>query len=308
MTFARSLLLVGSLGFAASSAGCVEMYTASGTCTYCEGEEKRSESVFTPAGTNYCSHGQANVALQEVCRQKNEYGTIYNSPINYQAFDTFDFGQCNGTQRAPISLTPDAARLLNGLLGFSHKPPAAPQSVVVYEGEVCEIPPAITFQITARNQRQEPEYPCRDVRIVRVGYSKWNSVTKTTEDVTLEANVLFGSSHTFTCTDAYARSAAGVPDPQGVADFVYVLFQGFSEQAGSKCTPIPLNQGGMSKSLNGLIKNGGTVDISLLGPGAGNTFSFTITNPDPSVAAQGMTSKHGTPVLTPIPDPKFAAR
>lgn len=308
MTIARSLLLVGSLGLIASCTGCIEMYTADGKCTYCEGEEKKSETVVTPSGVNYCTQGEAAVALQQVCRQKNELGTIYNSPIHYNSFDVFDTGQCNTIQHAPLSLTPDAAHMLNGLLAFSHKPPAAPQPVVVHDGEVCEIPPAITFQITARNQRQEPEYPCRDNRIVRVGYAKWNSATKTTEDVTLEANVPFGSSHTFTCTEAYARSAAGVPDPNGVADFVYVLFQGFSEQAGSKCTPIPLNQGGMSKSLNGLIKNGGVVDISLLGVGAGSTFSFTVTNPSPFVTAQGTASNRDTPVLTPIPDPKFTAR
>jgi hypothetical protein len=169
------------------------------------------------------------------------------------------------------------------------------------EDDFCVVPPAIDFTVTLTNGRHEDEYPCRDIREARVGYTKWIAATQSVEDVTIEATIPFGSSHTFTVTDAYARNDNGEPDPYGVADSLYVNYQGFNEiDEGSECTPYPLEENkGPSRGFNGLLKDSGVLDVTLLPVGASNTMSWTITNPPAADAASA---------LAPIPDPKFARR
>ncbi len=281
------------VGFLLAAPGCGVQYSATVICLTCNGPN----NVFGVG----CSSAEAVEAAKQDCR--NRKGKPLSDPEDVTS--SLVFLACTGQQKDfPAELRP-----IPETVDFLRKGYATIRGADVAAADddplVCEEEPAIDFTVVASNQRHEDEFPCRDVRVVRVGYTKWITATQSVEDVTLEATVAFGSSHTFNITDAYARAEDGTPDPQGVADNIFVLYQGFNDfPDGDKCTTIPLDQGGPSRSFNGLIKDGGRLDVALLGPGAGSTFSFTITNPPSPVAL----SSSSTTTITPIPDPKFARR
>ncbi len=265
-------------------AGC--SYQATVPCDGCAGTQTK-----TIIGDAACEKGLAQLNAWEDCEAlggaPRESETTFKQFVNLECF-------FSGSVHAARLAAP-ATRLLKST--FPAFTPSAPVAAEATDAFNC----GFAFNIIAINSRHEDEYPCRDVRKVRVGYSRINPQTQAVEDVFEDKTVEWGNQASFACTDVYATRDDGTPDPNGTANFVYVIFEGFREEAQSKCVRVPLDQGGMSRSLNGQIRNGGEVQITLNPVGAGSTFNVVITNP-----LRTRTPVARTPDLMPIPDPLFA--
>lgn len=260
-------------------------YQATVPCEGCGGTQTK-----TIIGEPNCNRDLAKDNARVECRRLG--GVPIDSQITVKDFislECFFVGPERGSRFVNL-----ATALLKSSPVFAQSAPAAAEDNEPFN---C----GFTFKITALNLRSEKDYPCRDTRTVRVGYSRINPQTQEVKDVFEDKVVAYDNSDTFECPYAYATRADGTPDPNGTANFVYVIFEGFREEPESKCIRIPLDQGGLSRGLNGQIRNGGVVYIALNPVGAANTFDVEINNPSqtaiPAVKAID---------LKPIPDPMFA--
>ncbi len=265
-----------------TASGCGVGYYVEVECTLCK--------ETNPVEGFGCSEEEAEQAAKTNCENLN------GEPGDQLSVRT-EVGPYCRAGNAPVTLEPipETARFFKKSYDTAQRVIASAQA-----GEVEACPAKkVTFTVIARNQNEDDQVPCDDARAVRVVYEKYIAETGGSEEVTLSAVIPFGDSHTFTCTDAYASE-------DGSASYFYVIYQLYNFVPNEVCEPVPFEEGGMSRGFSNELKQGGTLDITYLPVGSGNTFAYTITNPG-SRAMTG-TKAAGVTDLQPIPDPMFTVR
>lgn len=260
--------------------GCGVGYYVEVRCTRC--------NETNPVEGFGCSEEEAEAAARMNCEN------FHGEPGSRVSVRTELGAYCRaGNAPAALEPIPETARF------FKKSYVTAQRVIASAKAGGLEACPAkkVTFTVIARNQNQDEQAPCDDAREVRVVYEKYISETAGSEEVTLSAVIPFGGSHTFTCTDASA-------DEDGNAQYFYVIYQLFDFVPNVVCEPVPFEEGGMSRGFSNALRQGGTLDITFLPVGSGNTFAYTITNPPGPMA----TLSSSTTTITPIPDPMFTAR
>lgn len=198
---------------------CVPAYTATGTCTACTGAKFPVES-FTPR----CTQEAAIADLQIQC---GERGVIDN--VEYDTRKILA-SQCDDSPT--LKPVRDTAAILHD----TYKTVSGNQTSKVNSADdppVCPKPP-IDFKVIVYNDYR-PLDSCPQVREMRVSYTKFIDANQS-QVVTQSANVAFGASHEFSCTDAVVVFPN--PNTMGLA-FSFQAYGGTTEQ----CTVIPFAQG-----------------------------------------------------------------
>jgi hypothetical protein len=128
-------VLLPFLLLAASCGGCIEMYEATGTCTYCENGKKKVVPIATPTGTQYCTNENAELELDRTCQELNPDGVVTNVTVG--RVSVLDVGQC-GDDRQPAGLAAQTGFVLNPWLAALQTQPVAEADVPLTE-ESCSI-------------------------------------------------------------------------------------------------------------------------------------------------------------------------
>jgi hypothetical protein len=279
--------LFGFLLLAAGSGGCIDMYEATGTCTYCENGKKKVVPIATPTGTQFCTNENAELELDRTCQELNPDGVVTNVAVG--KVSVLDVGQC-GDDRQPANVVTQTGRALNPWLAALQPRPVA-EVIIPLEEESCEVDnPANAFTVTVYNEYR-PYNSCPDAKEMRIAYNRYLG-EGLSEPVIRAIQVSFGGSHTFTVTDA-----AVLPQDAGKAR-VSVYAQLYDTSAFPDC-------GLRNDFLGAGYKLADNAELIIHEHPETGGFIPTI---NPAANSLALPAKSVTQELAPIPDPRFSSR